>query len=162
MRNDLIARPSSPHWPAVEQDRAVAEPRDRCMLWETKSTVRPELPNVLHATEAPPLELGVADGEHLVDEQDLGLEVRGDRERESHVHPARVALHRRVEERRSTPANSTISSKLACDLAAPHPEDRAVQVDVLAAGQLGVEAGADLEQAADAAADLRPARRRRR
>ena len=34
------------------------------------------------------------------------------------------------------------------------PEDRAVQVDVLAAGQLGVKPGADLEQAADAAAQL--------
>ena len=44
--------------------------------------------------------------------------------------------------------------ELARDLRAPHPEDRAVQVDVLAPGQLGVEAGADFEQAADAAADL--------
>ena len=36
---------------------------------------------------------------------------------------------------------------------APHPEDGAVQEDVLATCQLGVEAGPDLEQAADAAAD---------
>ena len=48
----------------------------------------------------------------------------------------------------STSANSTISSNLRCDLAPLHAEDRAVQEDVLAAGQLGVEAGADLEQAA--------------
>ena len=34
------------------------------------------------------------------------------------------------------------------------PRMRAVQVDVLAAGQLRVEAGADLEQAADAAAEV--------
>ena len=34
------------------------------------------------------------------------------------------------------------------------PEDRAVEEDVLAAGQLGVEAGADLEQAGDAAAEV--------
>jgi hypothetical protein len=33
---------------------------------------------ILHPAEAPLLELGIADGEHLVDEQDLGLEVRGD------------------------------------------------------------------------------------
>ena len=40
------------------------------------------------------------------------------------------------------------------DLLALHPEDRAVQVDVLATGELLVEAGPDLEQAADAPADL--------
>ena len=36
--------------------------------------------------------------QNLVDEQDLGLEVRGDGEGEAHVHAARVALHRRVDE----------------------------------------------------------------
>ena len=48
-------------------------------------------------------------------------------------------------------ANSTISSKRLLDLAALHVEDRAVQEDVLAAGELGMEAGADLEQRADPA-----------
>ena len=49
----------------------------------------------------------------------------------------------------STPANSTISSNLRCDLASLHPEDGAVEEDVLAPGQLRVKAGPDLEQAAD-------------
>ena len=40
----------------------------------------------------------VADREHLVDDQDLGVEVRRDRERQPDVHPARVALHGRVDE----------------------------------------------------------------
>ena len=39
------------------------------------------------------------------------------------------------------------------------PRIGAVEEDVLAAGELRVEAGADLEQAADAAADLGAARR---
>ena len=56
----------------------------------------------------------------------------------------------------STSAKATISSNLRCDLGAPHAEDRAAQVDVLAASQLRMEAGADLEQAADAAVDLGP------
>ena len=38
-----------------------------------------------------------------------------------------------------------------------HAQDRAVHVDVFAAGQLGVEAGADLQQAGDPAADDGPA-----
>src|SRR5262249_51714158 len=50
--------------------------------------------------------------------------------------------------------------KLAGDLPAFHAEDGAVEVDVLAAGQLGVEAGADLQQAADAAGQLDLAARR--
>ncbi len=48
--------------------------------------------------EAALLERLVADAEHLVDEQDLRLEVRRDGERETDVHAARVPLHRRVDE----------------------------------------------------------------
>ena len=54
--------------------------------------------DLAHLAQAFLLEGGVADREDLVDEQDLRLEVRGDGEREPHVHPARVALDRRVEE----------------------------------------------------------------
>ena len=67
-------------------------------MWLTNSTVRPCLRDVAHFPEALLLERGVADGEHFVDEQDLGLEMRGDRERQPQVHAARVALDRRVEE----------------------------------------------------------------
>ena len=76
----------------VRQRRRMA-----CMLWLTKSTVRPLGRNLRHAAEALLLELGIADGEHLVDDQDLRLQVRRHGERESHVHPARVPLDRRVD-----------------------------------------------------------------
>ena len=76
-----------------------------------------------------------------------------DREREPHVHAARIALHRRVDELLDARELDDVVEALL-DLAAPHAEDRAVQVDVLAAGELRVEAGPDLEQAADPAADL--------
>ena len=39
-----------------------------------------------HATETTALELRVSDREHLVDEQDVRVEMRGDREREPQVH----------------------------------------------------------------------------
>src|SRR5581483_6410318 len=48
----------------------------------------------------------------------------------------------------------------AVDLAPPHAEDRAAEVDVLAPAQLRVEAGSDLEQRADAAVDPSAAGRR--
>ena len=99
------------------------------------------------------LKLGVAHRENLVDEQNLRLEVRRDREGETEIHPARVPLHRRVEEGARSPAKATISSKLRCDLAARHADDHAVQVDVLATGELGMEARPDLQQRSHAAAE---------
>ena len=54
---------------------------------------------------------------------------------------------------RSISAKATISSNLRA-ISRAHAQDRAVQVDVLAARQLGVKAGADLEQRAHAAVHL--------
>jgi hypothetical protein len=121
---------------------------------------RPPLARDLaHLPEALALEGLVADGEHLVDDQDVRLEVRGDGERQAHVHPARVALHGGVDEPLHLRERDDLV-ELRLDLAPPHPEDGAVQVDVVAAGELGVEAGADLEQRADGAADPSLARGR--
>ena len=55
------------------------------------------------------LELRVADGEHLVDDEDVGVDMRGDREREPRYIPDEYRL-RGVSRKRSTPANSTMSS----------------------------------------------------
>ena len=44
------------------------------------------------------LERGVADAERLVDHQDLGVDLGGDREGQPHVHPAGVILQRQVGE----------------------------------------------------------------
>ncbi len=52
--------------------------------------------------------------------------------------------------------------ELPVDFALAHAQDRAAQIDILAAGQLGMKAGADFEQAADASANLREAGRRAR
>ena len=114
--------------------------------------------DVAHLAEALLLERGVADREHLVDEQDLGLEVRRDGERQPHIHAARVAFDRRVDEALDLGERDDLV-ELARDLGALHAEDGAVQVDVLAPGQLRVKAGADLEQAADAAVRSRRALR---
>ena len=47
---------------------------------------------------APLLERRVADGEHLVDDQDLGIDVDRDGEAETHEHARRVVLDRGVDE----------------------------------------------------------------
>jgi hypothetical protein len=56
-------------------------------LWLTKTTVRPSRPTVVIQPRALGLELGVAHGQDLVDHQDVGLQVGGDGERQTQVHP---------------------------------------------------------------------------
>ena len=58
-------------------------------------------------------------------------------------------------------ANASIAGDRLVHLAPRDSEDRAVQVDVLAAGELRVEAAAELEQRGDAPARAHAARRRR-
>src|SRR6266851_4704163 len=104
-----------------------------------------------HPTEALLLKSQIADCEDLVDDEDLRLKVRRDRKRQAHVHAARVALHRRVDELIDFGEPDDLVELLP-DLRLCHPEDRAVQKDVLAAGQIGMKPSADLEQACDTAA----------
>ena len=99
----------------------------------------------------------VADREDLVEQQHVGLDVRGDREAEAHVHPGRVRAHRQVDELLELRERDDLVHHLA------HPRtrqavDRAVEVDVLAAGEVRMEAGAELEQRRDAPARLDAAR----
>ena len=104
-------------------------------------------------TEALALELLVADGEDLVEEQHVGVDVRGDREAEPHVHPRRVGANRQVDVVADAGELDDLVHPLA-DLGAGQAVQRAVQEDVLAAGELRVEPGAELEQRRDAPADL--------
>jgi hypothetical protein len=115
--------------------------------------------DLLHLAEALLLEGEVADGEDLVDDQDVGLQVGGHGEGQADVHPGGIALHRRVEELLDLGEGDDLV-ELAIDLGLLHPEDRAVEVDVLAAAELGMEPGADLQERGEPAAEPGdPARR---
>jgi hypothetical protein len=54
--------------------------------------------NLGHLAEALLLELGVADGEDLVDDEDFGFEMGGDGDGEADIHAAGITLDWRVEE----------------------------------------------------------------
>ena len=54
--------------------------------------------NRFDGADAPLLEVGVADREDLVEQQDVGIEVGGNREPQPHVHARRVVLERHVDE----------------------------------------------------------------
>ena len=87
------------------------------MLWLTNRTVRPPRRHFVHLAQAFLLERRVADGQHLVDDQDLRLEVRRHGEGQPHVHAAGVALDRRVEELLDLGEGDDLV-ELAADLAA--------------------------------------------
>ena len=92
----------------------------------------------------------VADGEHLVDQQHVGVDVDGHGEAEAHVHAGRVGLHRRVDEVLEFGELHDLVEAPG-DLALRQAEHDAVDEDVLAAGDLGVEPGAQLDERRDAA-----------
>ena len=126
------------------------------MLWLTKSIVRPLLRHVAHPAEARRWNSASPTASTSSTIRISGSRIRRDGEREPHVHPARVALHGRVDEPLYAGELDDVV-ELPPHLGFAHAEDRAVQEDVLAARELGVEAGADLEQRPDAAADVRVA-----
>ena len=117
--------------------------------------MRPCPSHVAHLPETLPLERGVAHGQDLVDDEDLRLEMGGHRKGQAHVHAARVALHRRVDELADLGERDDLV-ELSVDLGLSHAEDGAAEIDVLEPGELLVEAGADLEQRPDPPVDLAP------
>ena len=137
----------------AQQDRALAQSLDRVRIVRDEDD-RPAVPvEVEDPVEALALERGVADGEDLVEQEHVGIEVRRDGEPEAHEHPRRVGAHGDVDEVLELRERDDLVEALA-DVRALQPEDRAVEEDVLASGEVGMEAGAELEQRADPAADV--------
>ena len=106
-----------------------------------------------HLAKATRLEFGVADGEDFVYDQDFRLEVGGHGKGQARIHARAVALDRRVDELLDLREGDDLV-ELPVDLLLLHAEDGPVEEGILAARQFAVEAHADLEQRADAAAHL--------
>src|SRR6267378_5810260 len=110
---------------------------------------------VLDAPLALLLEPLVAHGEHLVDDEDVRLDVLRDGESQARIHARGIVLHRQVDEVAQL-AEVDDALELRLHLLAREAEQRAVQVDVVAAGQLGIEARAELDHRADPPLAQRP------
>ena len=106
-----------------------------------------------HLSQTLFLELGVADREHLVDDQNFGFQMRRDRKRQPHIHARGESLDRRIEKLLHVGEGDDLIEP-PFDLGAPHAEDGAVEIDVFAAGQFGMKPGADFEHAGDPADEL--------
>src|SRR5205823_908222 len=113
-----------------QQERAIAELQDPAQVVRHEQHSAPCATDALHPAERTTLEIRVADGQHLVDDQDLGLEMSCYGEREPYVHAARVALYRGVDE---LPDTGKLDDRIEVptDFLAVHAENRAVEVDVL-------------------------------
>jgi hypothetical protein len=114
------------------------------MRWECRRV------GILRAARNTSAEAEVANRQYLVDEQHLRVQVGGDREPEPRVHAARVALHRRIHEIRDAGEVDDLVEAPA-DLLPSHAHDRALQEDVLAAGEIRMKAGGQLDQRPHAA-----------
>ena len=143
----------------AQQHRALAQPLHLGGVVGDEDDRAAALLELEDLAEALALEGLVADGEDLVEQEDVRVEMRRDREAEPHVHPRGVGAHGPVDRLLELGEGDDLVEALA-DLRALEPVDGAVEEDVLAAAEVGVEAGAELEQRADPAADLDAARRR--
>ena len=132
----------------IEHDRAIADLAHEVGRVGDEHDRAALALELAHPFEALALERLVADRQHLVDQQQLGLDVHRDREAEPHVHARRVVLHLRVDELLELGERDDLV-EAALEVAPRHAEDRAVEEDVLAAGQILLESRAQLEQRRD-------------
>src|SRR4029077_3608094 len=156
--DDVVRGAFRPDDSLVKPDRALAETRDRTEV------VRHEHDRLLRRTEladlgeALVLEVLVADREHLVDEEDVRLEMHRDREAEAHVHAVRIGLHGRVEE--AADVGELLDRGHGPVHVLPRePEEGAVEVGVLSTAEIRVESRADLEERGDASVHVERATR---
>ncbi len=119
-------------------------------LCDTNRMLQPRVAEVEHGTDRALLEADVADRQHLVDEQHVGVDVRGHGEAEAGVHAAGVLLHGRVDVGAELGEVDDLLEARA-HLGARQAKDHPVEQDVLATGQLAMEAGAEVDQRGNAA-----------
>ncbi len=115
------------------------------MSWVTNTIVLPSSRMRLKDVEALLLERGVADGEDLVDQQDVGVDLDRDRERQADVHPRGVVLELQVLELAQLGEVDHAVVALA-SLARGEAHHDPVHDHVVARREIGVEADAELDE----------------
>jgi len=130
---------------ALEQDGPLAQPFDhRRVVRDEKQRDSPgdELVDHPGAFE---LESRVPDGERLIDDQDVRVDVGGHRKSQPQHHAAGVRLDRLLHEIADLRKRGD-GLEASGDLPPAEPEHGAVEEDVLPPGKIGVEAGAQFQQ----------------
>ncbi len=154
----VCGSPMHDHVAALEQHRAVAEALDRRHVVRHEDDRLALGLEAVELLEALLLERGVADRQHLVDQQHVGVDLDRDREGEPHRHPRRVVLELEVEELLELgERDDVVEARLG--LVAREAEHHRVDQHVVARGQVGVEADAELDERRQPAERPRPSRR---
>ena len=91
------------------------------------------------------LEGGVADRQHLVDQEDVGVDLHHQRKGQPHQHSRGVVLQLQVDELLQF-GELDDRVEAAAGLARRQPHHHAVEDDVFAGGEVGVEADAELDE----------------
>ena len=87
--------------------------------------------------------------EHFVDQENIRIDVDRNREPEAHVHAGGVSLDRSIDELLELSELHDVVEAIV-DFLFRQPQHDAVDEDVLAAGDLGMKAGAELDERGDA------------
>src|SRR5215510_4159753 len=114
------------------------------------SAVARHLPRLLYALL---LKGVITDGQDLVDQENVRVQVRCDGERQPQIHTAGKMLDGCVNEALHFGKRNDFV-KPSVNLSLLHAQDRATQVNVLTAGELRVEARANLEKASYLAVEV--------
>src|SRR5207249_4821101 len=93
-----------------------------------------------------------------IDDEEIGFHVGRDGKAQPGEHPRGVALHRRVDELLKSRERYDGVEALP-DLGPRHPEDGAVEEDILPTGQVRMKTGADFDQGRKTAVHLKGAPR---
>src|SRR6267378_6962117 len=146
---------------AVDPDHSFAQPPDLTHLVTYEHNGTTALGNLAHFPKAFLLELQIAYGQHLVHQQNLGLELSSHGEGQSHLHARAEMLERRINEFIHLGERHNLI-KFALDLTLAHAKNGPAQENVLAARELGMETCSNLKQAAHPSVNLGKTRRRAR
>ena len=141
------------HHAPFEQDGAIAVAGDLLGGMGDEQDGGAARDQLFETAKALRLELGVAHGQCLVDDQHVGVDAGRHGKGQPHVHAGRIRLHRPVDELADVGKGLDVG-KAAGDFLTAHAQDGAIEVDVLAPGKLRVEARPQLQQRGHTTADF--------
>src|SRR5690606_587230 len=118
----------------------------------------PAAGDVTHLSETFLLEACITYSKNFVDNQYFWFEMSRHGKREPNHHPRRVVLRRCIQKHFDARKLDDLV-ELAVDLPLRHSENRAVHIDVVAAGQFRMESRANLQKARDATSNHSAAER---
>ena len=100
--------------------------------------------DIVHLVQTLFLKCHITYRQHFIHNHYLGVQMCSNRKRKFHVHTAGIPLHRRIDKLSAFGEFDDIL-QLLIDLFFSHPQNRAVHIDILPAGQLRMKSRADLQ-----------------